>query len=139
MTVNIYVYTTAKPPRKHKTGYAYVLETTPHDKPVTLTAQGVLEDYTKNEAELAAVIKALEHLRKPSELRIYTTPFMASTINGWLKKWEASGWKTMSGNDISENYKRLAELLKPHTYTAVTEISTYSQWLQRTAEEEERK
>lgn len=139
MTVKIYVYTTAKPPRKHKTGYAYVLETVPHDKPVTLTAQGVLEDYTKNEAELAAVLKALEHLRKPSELIIYTTPFMASTINSWLKKWEAAGWKTMAGTDIGENYKRLAEILKPHTYKAVTEVSTYSQWLQRTAEEEERK
>lgn len=137
MTVRIFVYTTAKPPKKHITGFAYVLEARPHGEPVTLTNQGTLEDHTKNDAELAAVLKALQHLRKPSELEIYTTPFMATAINKWLPEWKETGWKTRAGKEVGEGYKRLAEALSAHSYTATDAASEYTQWLARTAAEEE--
>lgn len=139
MIVNIYTQTTAKPPIKKKTGYAYVLETQGKSGPVTLTNQGVLKDTAKNLAELAAVVKALRHLRKPSELKIYTSPYMASVLNGWLKEWESRGWKNKSGKAVPEEYKELAELLKPHKYEALSESNSYTGWLERTAKEQEEK
>lgn len=138
MIVSIYVTTTAKAPKKHITGFAYVLETKTDKGPVTLSNKGRLEDHTKNLAELAAVVKALEHLRKPSDLIIYTTPYIASVINTWLHEWKANGWKNKSGKEVAEEYKHLEKLLESHRYEAKSEVNTYTQWLERTAEEEEK-
>ncbi len=49
---------------------------------------------TNNRMELTAVIKALELLKEPCEIELYTdSQYVANAlIQGWAKKWKANGW-----------------------------------------------
>src|SRR5213078_3432178 len=50
---------------------------------------------TNNRMELTAVIRALEALKRPSELRIFTdSEYVRRGITEWLRSWKARGWKT---------------------------------------------
>lgn len=49
---------------------------------------------TNNRMELTAVIKALELLKEPCEIELYTdSQYVANALTqGWAKKWKANGW-----------------------------------------------
>lgn len=49
---------------------------------------------TNNRMELTAVIKALELLKEPCEVELYTdSQYVANALTqGWAKKWQANGW-----------------------------------------------
>ncbi len=49
---------------------------------------------TNNRMELTAVIKALELLKEPCEVTLYTdSQYVANALTlGWAKKWKANGW-----------------------------------------------
>lgn len=49
---------------------------------------------TNNRMELNAVIKALELLKEPCEVTLYTdSQYVANALTlGWAKKWKANGW-----------------------------------------------
>lgn len=49
---------------------------------------------TNNRMELMAVIKALEMLKEPCEVTLYTdSQYVANALKlGWAKKWKANGW-----------------------------------------------
>lgn len=51
-------------------------------------------DTTNNRMELTAVIKALELLKEPCEVTLYTdSQYVANALTlGWAKKWKANGW-----------------------------------------------
>jgi ribonuclease HI len=52
-------------------------------------------DTTNNRMELTAVIRALEALRRPSRVRVYTdSQYVQKGISAWLAQWKRRGWRT---------------------------------------------
>ncbi|MFD7655137.1 ribonuclease HI [Actinosynnema sp. NPDC059797] len=50
---------------------------------------------TNNRMELMAPIRALETLKRPSAVRIYTdSTYVRNGVLSWLAKWKANGWLT---------------------------------------------
>ena len=63
-------------------------------KDVEKEISGGEADTTNNRMELTAVISALELLKEPCEVELYTdSQYVANAVNlGWAKKWKANGW-----------------------------------------------
>ena len=57
---------------------------------------------TNNRMELTAAIKALELLREPCEVELYTdSAYLCNGFNnGWIWNWLKNGWKTASGKPV---------------------------------------
>ena len=72
---------------------------------------------TNNRMELVSVITALEALREPCEVGLYTdSQYVANAINlGWLASWQNRNW-TRKGGDVKnpDLWKKLAPLLEKH-------------------------
>jgi ribonuclease HI len=50
---------------------------------------------TNNRMELTAVIRALEALKRPSTVRLFTdSEYVRRGISEWLAGWKARGWRT---------------------------------------------
>ena len=56
---------------------------------------GAEDNTTNNRMELFAVISALECLKEPCEVTLYSDSAYTvnSFLNGWVYSWEKSGWK----------------------------------------------
>jgi len=54
---------------------------------------------TNNRMELTSVLKALEALREPCEIELFTdSQYVANAVNkGWLYTWAKKGWKKKGG------------------------------------------
>jgi ribonuclease HI len=76
------------------------------------------EDTTNNRMELVAAIKALEALKRPCQVVLYSDS--AYLINGftkgWIAKWQMNGWRTSKNNPVEnqELWVRLIELSGLH-------------------------
>ena len=72
---------------------------------------------TNNRMELTAVIRALEALKRPCRVRLYTdSQYVQKGISEWIHGWKKRGWKT-SGNGPVKNadlWRRLDELAARH-------------------------
>ena len=73
---------------------------------------------TNNRMELTAAISALEALREPCEVELYTdSQYITNAINlGWLDSWQKRGW-TRKGGDVKnpDLWIKLAALLDLHS------------------------
>ncbi|HEV2979691.1 MAG TPA: ribonuclease HI [Casimicrobiaceae bacterium] len=50
---------------------------------------------TNNRMELLAVIRALESLKRPATVEVYTdSQYVKNGIETWIKVWKRNGWKT---------------------------------------------
>jgi len=53
---------------------------------------------TNNRMELTAALRALEALKQPSRVRLYTdSEYLKRGINEWVENWRARGWKRKGG------------------------------------------
>lgn len=58
-------------------------------------------DTTNNRMEMLAVIKALEAIKKPSEVTLYTdSKYVLQGATEWLEGWKARGWKSASKKPV---------------------------------------
>jgi ribonuclease HI len=56
---------------------------------------GAERETTNNRMELTAVIRALEALRRPMPVRLYTdSQYVRQGITEWLPNWKQRGWRT---------------------------------------------
>jgi ribonuclease HI len=72
---------------------------------------------TNNKMELTAVIRALEALKQPSKVRVYTdSQYVQKGIKEWIHGWKRNGWKTSDKKDVKnkELWVELDELRKRH-------------------------
>jgi ribonuclease HI len=72
---------------------------------------------TNNRMELTAVIRALEALRRPIAVRVYTdSEYVRRGITEWLGAWKARGWLTADRKPVKNQdlWQRLDELVAPH-------------------------
>jgi ribonuclease HI len=72
-------------------GWGALLSAGAHEKEIS----GAENATTNNRMELMAVIGALEALKRPSQVRLYTdSQYVRRGITEWLAQWKARDWKT---------------------------------------------
>ena len=72
---------------------------------------------TNNRMELMAAISALEALKKPCAVDLYTdSQYLRQGITGWIHGWKKNGWRTADKKPVknAELWQRLDAALKPH-------------------------
>ena len=77
---------------------------------------------TNNRMELLSVITALEALREPCEVELYTdSQYVSNAINlGWLDSWKRMGWKRKGGEVKNPDlWKKLVPMLEKHRVTFI--------------------
>ncbi len=75
------------------------------------------EETTNNRMEMMAVVKALEALKKPSNVKIYTdSKYVLQGATEWLKGWKAKGWKNASKQPVKNKalWQKIDSLLSIH-------------------------
>ncbi|HEX4883384.1 MAG TPA: ribonuclease HI [Casimicrobiaceae bacterium] len=73
---------------------------------------------TNNRMELTAVIRALESLKRPCEVDVYTdSQYVKNGIQSWIHTWKRNGWKTSDRKPVknAELWRELDELCARHT------------------------
>lgn len=79
---------------------------------------GALKDSTNNQMEMLAAIKALEQLRKPCKVTLYSdSDYLCKGMSqNWVCKWENNNWETSSGTPVKNKdlWLRLQELNEKH-------------------------
>jgi len=72
---------------------------------------------TNNRMELTAAISALEALKKPSTVELYTdSEYVKKGITGWIHGWKRNGWRTADKKPVKnlELWQRLEAALERH-------------------------
>ena len=72
---------------------------------------------TNNRMELMAAISALEALKRPSEVRLFTdSRYVMDGITKWLHGWKRNGWKTAAKKPVKNDdlWRRLDAAAAPH-------------------------
>lgn len=75
------------------------------------------ENTTNNRMEMMAVIRALEALKRPTEIKLYTdSSYVQKGMMEWMAGWKAKGWRTASKKPVknSDLWKQLDTLSKLH-------------------------
>lgn len=72
---------------------------------------------TNNRMEMMAAITALESLKRPTSVRLYTdSQYVMNGITTWIHNWKRSGWKTSDKKPVKnvDLWQRLDAALKAH-------------------------
>ena len=95
-------------------GWGAILESAPHRKEL----KGGEQLTTNNRMELTAAIEALEALKSPSEVDLYTdSNYLRGGITSWIKGWKRNGWRTADKKPVknAELWERLEQAATRHT------------------------
>jgi len=74
-------------------------------------------DTTNNRMELMAAIRALEALKRPSHVKLYTDSiYVMKGITVWIHTWKRKGWRTADKKPVKNEdlWRRLDELAAKH-------------------------
>ncbi len=94
-------------------GWAALLQMGEHEKELS----GAEALTTNNRMELTAVIRALEALKRPVHVRVYTdSQYVRRGITEWLRAWKARGWRTADRKPVKNQdlWQHLEEASAPH-------------------------
>ena len=72
---------------------------------------------TNNRMEMMAVIQALESLKRPCSVMIYTdSVYVMKGITEWIEQWKKRGWKTAAKKPVKnvEFWQRLEQAIHSH-------------------------
>ncbi len=72
---------------------------------------------TNNRMELMAAIEALEVLKRPCQVKLFTdSTYVLKGITEWMKSWKKRGWKTASKKAVKNEdlWRRLDTAIAPH-------------------------
>ena len=75
------------------------------------------KDTTNNRMELTAILKALQAIKEPSDIVIYSdSKYCIDGASSWVKSWVKSDWITSSGTVVKNKtlWEKLIELKKFH-------------------------
>lgn len=79
--------------------------------------QGGEAETTNNRMELTAVIRALEALKRSSNLYIHTdSQYVKNGISQWIHNWKRNGWKTANKQPVknADLWQKLDTLCSQH-------------------------
>ncbi|MBN9531047.1 MAG: ribonuclease HI [Alphaproteobacteria bacterium] len=94
-------------------GYAALLRAGGHEKEIA----GGEDLTTNNRMELMAAIAALELLKRPCRVTLWTdSMYVRDGITKWVKGWKARGWKTAAREPVKnvDLWQRLDAATLPH-------------------------
>jgi ribonuclease HI len=94
-------------------GWAAILAFKDHQKEL----KGGEPHTTNNRMELMAAISALEALKRPCQVDLYTdSQYLRDGITKWINQWKQNGWRTAAKTPVanSDLWQRLDAALKPH-------------------------
>ena len=80
------------------------------------------KETTNNRMELLAAISALEALKEPCAVTLYTdSQYFSNAVNlGWLRAWKRKGWRRKEGPLKNPDlWQKLDELLQTHQVKVV--------------------
>jgi ribonuclease HI len=78
-------------------GWAAILRYGEHEKEVS----GRFRQTTNNRMELRAAVEALNTLKRPCRVDLYTdSSYLRDGITQWVHKWRRNGWKTASKEPV---------------------------------------
>ena len=90
-------------------GWGAVLRSGMHEKEIS----GGEYETTNNRMEMMAVIKALESLKKPSQVDLYTdSVYVQKGVSEWMTGWKAKGWPSKIKNQ--DLWKQIDSLVQTH-------------------------
>ncbi|MFI6032364.1 ribonuclease HI [Amycolatopsis magusensis] len=95
-------------------GWGAVLRYGSHEKELY---GGQAESTTNNRMELTAPIQALESLKRPVEVRLYTdSTYVRNGITSWLPRWKSNGWQTTGKTPVknADLWQRLEQAASRH-------------------------
>jgi len=72
---------------------------------------------TNNRMELMAAIRALEALKRPSRVKLYTDSlYVMKGITAWIHDWKRRGWRTADKKPVKNDdlWRQLDELAAKH-------------------------
>ncbi|MCL2752295.1 MAG: ribonuclease HI [Firmicutes bacterium] len=79
---------------------------------------GYEPETTNNRMELLGAIRALECLKRPSKVKLYSdSAYLVNAVRlGWLRSWQSNGWRSKSKTDVKniDLWQALAVLLERH-------------------------
>ncbi|MEE8632861.1 MAG: ribonuclease HI, partial [Methyloceanibacter sp.] len=73
---------------------------------------------TNNRMEMTAAIEALEALKGPSDVDLFTdSSYLRGGITNWIKGWKKNGWRTAARKPVKnvELWQRLEQAEERHT------------------------
>ena len=94
-------------------GWAAVLRSGEHQK----ILQGSESETTNNRMELTAAVRALQALKRPAQVVVYTdSKYLQRGISEWLPAWRARGWKTADRKPVKnlDLWQTLAQATTGH-------------------------
>jgi ribonuclease HI len=74
-------------------------------------------DTTNNRMEMMAVIQALETLKRPCNITLYTdSTYVMKGMTQWLQGWKKRNWRTAGKKPVKnvELWQRLEQAIAPH-------------------------
>ena len=83
----------------------------------TRELSGFEPETTNNRMELMAAIAALEALRRPMAVRLYTdSTYLRQGITTWLPQWKRRGWRTADRKPVKNRdlWERLEAAMQRH-------------------------
>jgi ribonuclease HI len=94
-------------------GWGAVIRSGAHEKEIS----GGEPLTTNNRMELLAAIRALEALKRPCEVALYTDSiYVRDGITKWIHGWRRNGWKTADRKPVknAELWQELLDAAAPH-------------------------
>ena len=93
-------------------GWAALLRWKDHEEVLS----GHAAQTTNNRMELSAALHALESLKAPSQLTLYTdSEYLKRGITEWMPNWRARGWKRKKGQLANADlWKALDKVIQQH-------------------------
>ncbi|MGH7055302.1 MAG: ribonuclease HI [Stellaceae bacterium] len=73
---------------------------------------------TNNRMEMTAAIQALEALKRPCRVRLYSdSQYLRDGITRWIAAWKVRGWRTAAKEPVKnvDLWQRLEQAMAPHT------------------------
>ncbi|WP_309750869.1 ribonuclease HI [Novosphingobium sp.] len=97
-------------------GWGAVLRSGAHEKDIS----GGESATTNNRMEMTAVIMALNTLKAPSDVQLYTdSRYVIDGITKWIFGWQKSGWKNSQKKPVlnADLWQALLDAKRPHKVT----------------------
>jgi ribonuclease HI len=94
-------------------GWGAILRYKGHEKELS----GGEMETTNNRMEMLAAINALEGLKRPCHVKLYTdSRYLQQGVSEWLHKWKRNGWKSAGKKPVRNQdlWERIDSLLNNH-------------------------